>query len=199
MKILLAIAIGIIIMAVIFQIYITMVSGKSEIQSYQVIRTQEPFEMRYYPPAIMAKISSTSKSYRDLGYTGFGKLANYIFGGNSAKKQIAMTSPVHMDVGDTLSTMSFVMPSEYTQDNLPMPDNAEINIQTTDAEYVAVISFGGFASNDRIHKHQELLRQHLIEKGIAYFGNFRFLGYNPPYQLFGRRNEVIVSVDKIQL
>lgn len=97
MKILLAIAIGIIIMAVIFQIYITMASGKSEIQSYEVIRTQEPYEIRYYPPAIMAKITSKSKSYRDLGYSGFGKLANYIFGGNSANKQIAMTSPVHMD------------------------------------------------------------------------------------------------------
>jgi hypothetical protein len=198
MKILLAIAAAIIIMLVIFQIYITMASGKSELQSYKVIRTEDPFEIRYYPPAIMAKISSTSKSYRDLGYSGFGKLAKYIFGGNSAKKQIAMTSPVHMDIGDTMSTMAFVMPAEYTQDNLPKPDNAEIDIQTTDAEYVAVISFGGFASNDRIYEHQELLRQHLIEKGIAYFGNFRFLGYNPPYQLFGRRNEVIVSVDEIQ-
>lgn len=198
MKILLAIAIGIIIMAVIFQIYITMASGKSEIQSYEVIRTQEPYEIRYYPPAIMAKISSTSKSYRDLGYSGFGKLANYIFGGNSANKQIAMTSPVHMDIGDTLSTMSFVIPSEYTLDDLPKPNNAEINIQTTDAEYVAVISFGGFASNDRIHEHQELLRQYLIDTKVAYFGNFRFLGYNPPYQLLGRRNEIIVTVDIIQ-
>lgn len=75
---------------------------------------------------------------------------------------------------------------------------ATIDIHTTDAEYVAVISFGGFASTDRISKHKTLLQQHLKEKGIAYYGNFRFLGYNPPYQLFGRRNEVIVSVDESQ-
>jgi len=30
---------------------------------------------------------------------------------------------------------------------------------------------------------------------ISYHGHFRFLGYNPPFQLFGRKNEIIVSVD----
>jgi SOUL heme-binding protein len=198
MKIFLIVTIVIVVILVIFQTYITMATGKSETQSYKVIRTNDQFEIRYYPAAIMAKISSTSKSYRDLGYSGFGKLAKYIFGGNSDKKQIAMTSPVHMDIGDSMSTMAFVMPAEYTQDELPKPDNAEIDIQTTEAEYVAVITFGGFASTDRINKHKTLLQQHLKEKGIAYFGNFRFLGYNPPFQLFGRRNEVIVSVDEPQ-
>jgi hypothetical protein len=33
------------------------------------------------------------------------------------------------------------------------------------------------------------------EKGISYYGNFRFLGYNPPYQFIGRRNEIIMSVN----
>jgi hypothetical protein len=94
--------------------------------------------------------------------------------------------------------MAFVMPAQYTRDDLPKPNNAEIDILTTEAEYVAVISFGGFANNERIIKHQALLRQYLKDKGIDYYGNFRFLGYNPPYQIFGRRNEVIVSVDAAQ-
>jgi hypothetical protein len=33
------------------------------------------------------------------------------------------------------------------------------------------------------------------EKNITSYGHYRFLGYNPPYQLFGRRNEIIVSVE----
>jgi hypothetical protein len=26
-------------------------------------------------------------------------------------------------------------------------------------------------------------------------GNHRYLGYNPPYQVVGRRNEIIVTID----
>ena len=60
--------------------------------------------------------------------------------------------------------------------------------------YVAVIKFGGFATNERINKHKSTLENTLKEKGLTYYGNFRYLGYNPPYQLFGRRNEVIVAL-----
>jgi len=179
----------------VFQIYTTMATSKSEIQAYQVVRVEEQFEIRHYPAAIMAKISSTSKSYRDLGYSGFSKLAQYIFGGNSDKKQIAMTSPVHMDIGDTISTMAFVMPSYFKMEDLPAPNNSEVQIETSEPEYVAVIQFSGFANSASIHKHTVMLEKLLQEKGISYHGNFRFLGYNPPYQIFGRRNEIIVAVN----
>jgi hypothetical protein len=92
--------------------------------------------------------------------------------------------------------MSFVMPANYTKDNLPIPNNAEVSIQTTPDEYVAVITFGGFSNNDNIEKHTKLLESALKAHNISYYGNFRYLGYNPPYQLFGRRNEVIVSVNE---
>ena len=55
--------------------------------------------------------------------------------------------------------------------------------------------FGGFANTESINKHKMILENALKEKGISYYGNFRFLGYNPPYQLFGRRNEVIVTIN----
>ena len=99
-----------IVLFLIFQIYITMSTNKTETQAYKVIQKEKEFEIRYYPAAVMAKISSNSKSYKDLGSSGFRKLAQYIFGGNSEQKQIAMTSPVHMDIGDSVSTMAFVMP-----------------------------------------------------------------------------------------
>jgi hypothetical protein len=168
--------------------------NKTETQAYKLIRVEDNFEIRYYPEATMAMIYSTSKSYRELGSSGFGKLAKYIFGGNNEKKHIAMTSPVHMDINDANSTMAFVLPSAYNNSNLPKPNDPSISIVTSSPEYVAAIQFGGFASTESINKHRLLLEKSLQEKGILYHGNFRFLGYNPPYQLFGRKNEVIVAL-----
>ncbi|MFT7380283.1 MAG: hypothetical protein ACI9Z3_000156 [Roseivirga sp.] len=173
-----------------------MSTNKTETQAYKVIRVKEKFEIRYYPSATMAMISSNLKSYRDLGSSGFSKLAKYIFGGNSEKKQIAMTSPVHMEIGDSISTMAFVMPSHFNKDDLPKPNNTDIIIQTSAPEYVAVITFGGFANTASINKHKVILESALKNEGLTYYGNFRYLGYNPPYQLFGRRNEVIVALNK---
>ena len=177
-----------------FQIYLIMSINKTETQAYKLIRKEKNFEIRYYPAATMAMITSSSKSYRDLGSSGFRKLAKYIFGGNSEKKQIAMTSPVRMDIGETNSTMAFVLPSVYNQSTIPKPDDSSIEIITSEPEYVAVIQFGGFASNESINEHKTMLENNLNILGISFYGNFRYLGYNPPYQLFGRRNEVIVAL-----
>lgn len=178
-----------------FQIYTTMATGKSETQAYTVIKTEEEFEIRYYPSVTMAKITSSATSYKELGSSGFTKLAGYIFGGNKDKTKIAMTSPVHMDINDSISSMSFVMPSKYNKNNLPLPNDSSVIIKEAPEEYVAVITFGGFASNENIKKHIELLETSLKKHNLSYYGNFRFLGYNPPYQVFGRRNEIIVSIN----
>jgi hypothetical protein len=195
MKIILITSITLAVLLVVLQIYTTMATNKTETQTYTVIKEEKLFEIRFYPAATLAKISSTSKSYKDLGSSGFSKLANYIFGGNSQNKQIAMTSPVHMDIGDSISTMAFVMPSNFNKDNLPKPNSNEVRLETSEPEYVAAIKFGGFSSTESINKHKEILEKELKEKGISYYGNFRYLGYNPPYQLFGRRNEVIVAIN----
>jgi len=199
MKTFLTITILLSLLFIVFQMYTTMATNKTESQPYKVIRVEENFEIRYYPSAMMAMISSTSKSYRDLGSSGFGKLAKYIFGGNDEKKQIAMTSPVHMDINDTTSTMAFVLPSGYNQDNLPKPNDSSIAIRVSEPEYVAVIKFGGFASTESINKYIAILQKSLQEAGLSHHGNFRFLGYNPPYQIFGRRNEVIVALNENEL
>lgn len=181
---------------VVFQIYTTMSTNKTEKQQYKVIQTGKDFEIRFYPGVVIAKISSTSKSYKDLGSLGFMKLAKYIFGGNSENKQISMTSPVHMDIGDSVSTMAFVMPSNLKKEDLPKPSNGEVVIENSQEEYVAVIQFSGFANNESIQENKVKLEKALIEKGLTYYGNFRYLGYNPPYQLVGRRNEVVVALDE---
>jgi hypothetical protein len=91
--------------------------------------------------------------------------------------------------------MGFVMPANYNKDNLPLPNNSDVTIKTIPEEYVAAIRFGGFASGESITKHRMILENALKEKGYSYYGNFRYLGYNPPFQIFGRRNEVIVALN----
>lgn len=174
------------------QIYFTMAS--TETQLYRVIKTEKEFEVRLYPSATMASISMDAKSYKELSSAGFRKLASFIFGGNNANKNIAMTTPVHMDINETKSSMSFVMPADYNKDNLPKPDDSSVVIKTTAEEYVAAIRFGGYANDEEIKTYAAKLESALKANGIEYCGNFRFLGYNAPYQFWGRKNEIIVAV-----
>ena len=172
----------------------TMASGKTEEQKYTVVSSNEEFEIRFYPSATLATVYSTANTYREISSPGFRTLAGYIFGGNESETQISMTSPVHMNISGDHSSMSFVMPSSYNPDNLPKPDNSRVIIEKTKEEYVAVVKFSGYASDDAIKKQSEKLRKLLTENDIEFYGNFRYLGYSPPYQFIKRRNEVIVSV-----
>jgi hypothetical protein len=172
-----------------------MAANKTEEQKYTVILKEKDFEIRFYPSATVATIHSNAKTYRDLSGPGFRTLAGYIFGGNSTNTSIAMTAPVHMDINDSVSSMSFVMPSSYDEKNLPKPNDPNVLIQKTADEYVAVIRFGGFASDKDLILYSGKLQDILKEKGITASGNPRFLGYNPPFQLLDRRNEIIVSVN----
>jgi hypothetical protein len=172
-----------------------MSANKTEEQKYTVILKDNEFEIRFYPPATIASIHSNAKTYKDFSGSGFRTLAGYIFGGNETNTSISMTSPVHMDINDSVSSMSFVMPSSYNEGNLPKPNNPNVRIQKTAEEYVAVIRFGGFVSDKDLVFYTNKLHDILKEKGISYYGNARFLGYNPPFQLVNRRNEIIVSVN----
>ena len=192
MKMALNIIAIIIVLLISSQIYLIM--AKTEMQPYEVLKTEKEFEIRRYPSATMATIIMDAKSYKELSSSGFKKLASFIFGGNQSNKNIAMTSPVHMDINQSKSSMSFVMPAEYTKDNLPKPNDSTISIEKTSEEYVAAIAFGGYANDEEIKKYSIKLENALKEKGIEYYGNFRFLGYNAPFQVVDRKNEIIVSV-----
>ena len=175
-----------------FQTLTNMAFAVTEKQKYSVVHSEKEFEIRFYPSAILATVYSDARNYRELAYPGFRKLAGYIFGGNESETKISMTSPVHMDMNT--ASMSFVMPSSFSEENLPRPDDPGVKIERTGDEYVAAIRFGGYASDKDITNYSEKLKRLLGEKGITWYGNFRYLGYNSPFQPFGRRNEIIVSV-----
>jgi hypothetical protein len=195
MKMFITILALIILLIVLLQSFTIMPIIKTEEQKHSLVCKYKDFEIRFYPSATIATINSNAKTYKDLSGPGFQKLAGYIFGGNEANKKISMTTPVQMDINDSVSTMSFVMPSVYTKETLPKPNDPNVNIKNTSDEYVAVIRFGGDASDEDLKFYSEKLQNLLKENGITFFGNYRFLGYNPPFQFIGRRNEIIVSVE----
>ena len=187
--------IALFVIVVVFQSFMVTSTNNTEKQAYKVIKKEDEFEIRYYPPATFATIQSTAKNYRELSGSGFRKIAGYIFGNNESSSKIAMTTPVHMDINNEGSSMSFVMPSAYDINNLPRPNDANVKLHQTPGEYVAAIAFGGFANDASIKKYAAELEKGLGNKGIKSIGHFRYLGYNPPYQLVGRKNEIIVTVE----
>lgn len=193
MKTIVITILGILAIFVFVQAYVTQSTNNTEQQEYEVIETDRKFEIRYYPSATMASVD-VNGTYRNSSGSGFQVLAGYIFGSNDEDKKIAMTAPVHMKEGDAGFAMSFVMPSGYDTSNLPTPDNSNIRIHESIPAYTASIRFGGFASDEDIEINKQQLIEYLDEKEISYSGPFTYLGYNPPYQMTNRRNEIMVKI-----
>ena len=167
--------------------------AQTEKQKYSVLHKDGEFEIRRYEPAIMASVEMPG-SYSSMSSTGFRELAGYIFGGNDEQMKIAMTAPVHVSTADSTSTMSFVMPSNYHIEELPEPESQKIRLHETGMAVTASISFGGYANDKIILKKTEELRELLRSRGIHYKDDFRFLGYNPPYRIINRHNEIVVTL-----
>jgi hypothetical protein len=193
-KLMAYILLAVAILFIIFQSFVYMSTNKTKEQPYTVLEKDGDIEIRLYPSATLATVQSKAKSYSEMASPGFRTLAGYIFGGNESEKQIAMTSPVQMDINDSLSSMSFVMPEGYDMNNLPKPNNSQVILSQTEEQVMAAIRFSGFADDESREKHKKELLNYLNSKGIQTKGNFKFLGYNPPYQLVGRRNEVVIEI-----
>ncbi len=185
----------IILILIAIPILMSFTSARIEKQKYRVVKKDKDFEIRFYPPAIFATTKSVAKSYRELGNSGFRKIAGYIFGNNETSAKIAMTAPVHMDINEKGSSMSFVMPSEYTLDNLPRPADTRVELHESPAIYMAAIEFSGYANDQKIKQYADQLSQILNKRGIKTIGNPTYLGYNAPYEIIGRKNEVVIAIE----
>lgn len=189
-----AIILGLIFVAVvIIQIFAARGQNGIEKYSYKVLETFPEFETRAYEASLFTSVKLDTKEYQKGSSSGFKILAGYIFGGNEKNEKIAMTSPVSMSLGDSM-TMMFMVPRAIEKENLPKPNQSKIEFIEEPAKTVAAISFGGWADDDKIEKYKRKLINALDKQGIAYTNKFYFLGYNPPYELINRKNEVIVEL-----
>jgi hypothetical protein len=193
MKILFVIIILVVSVVTMAQVYISKYSSRTEQHKYEVIKSYDKFEIRRYEPALFSSVILEKKGYKENSGEGFRILAGYIFGGNESNEKIAMTSPVAMELGDT-SKMMFMVPESYQLENLPTPNNSKIVFEKKEEKIMAAIQFSGWADDEKIEKYKLILINELEKEKLLSNGKFTFLGYNAPFELTNRRNEVIVEL-----
>jgi len=182
-----------VVLFIITQGFVSKASKDIETLPYKVLQTYSDFEIRAYSEANFSSVAMTKRSYKEMSGSGFRVLAGYIFGGNEENKSIAMTSPVTMELGDTM-TMKFMIPAEYNLDELPKPNNGQIKFSTESEKIVAAIRYGGWTSDEKLEEKKQELIELLAAEGIEHTSEFTYLGYNPPYEVVNRRNEVTVEL-----
>jgi len=179
--------------------------------SYTVLEKKDGYEIRQYEPYIVA-YTDVDGSYRDALTQGFRIVANYIFGGNTKKESIAMTTPVMetealsekiaMTVPVTEETIgekrriSFVMPAEYTLETLPTPNDERVQLAQVLAKKYAVLRFGWYPTEKRVEAHKAQLVELVQKSGLNTRGEPIFAGYNDPWSfplLF--RNEILIEIE----
>ncbi|MGV8946693.1 MAG: SOUL family heme-binding protein [Lutibacter sp.] len=170
------------------------ISKDTETYAYKVLKNYDAFEIRKYDVANFSYVDMKSSSYQENSGQGFKSLAGYIFGGNEKKESIAMTSPVVVNLSDTI-TMQFMVPSKYTLEELPIPNNPNIKFKAEKEKFVAAISFGGWSNDQKIKEYTLKIKDLLKKNGITHLNNFSYFGYNPPFQMVNRRNEIVVEID----
>jgi hypothetical protein len=191
--------IGIIILVIILiaftfiQLYFINAQRNIERYPYVVNKKYKQFEIRNYETTLFTSVKLSTKGYKSSSSKGFSILAGYIFGNNERNEKISMTSPVSMSLEDSM-TMMFMVPNKFNKDNLPKPNQSGIEFKEEPAKTMAAIRFSGWANDAKIEKYKQQLISALDAEGIKYANRFYFFGYNAPYELFNRKNEILVEL-----
>jgi len=132
----------------------------------------------------------------------FKKLFRYISGVNQEGQEIPMTRPVRTHYRPLAGNreeqvMCFYVPSAWQgAQNPPQPiEGSGVFIETTPAMQVYTRRFGGFAfSRETWEAERRLLEQDLQAQRKQYNAQeFYSAGYDAPFQLLNRRNEVWIK------
>jgi len=185
-----------------------------ETPEYEVLRHEGPFELRRYAGYLTANVRVTASDYGRAMSAGFHPLADYIFGNNHVAdrismtapvtagraccQKISMTAPVTAQQSEDDFVVSFTMPSGYSMDKLPRPNNAAVSIESVGAHLAAVVRFGGNVSGRKAAQAQAELESWIGEQGLAVVGEPIVAQYDPPWKPgFARRNEIMVVVERV--
>jgi hypothetical protein len=197
-----------------------------ELPKYQVQKViNEKIEIRYYQPKLVAEVS-VSGTRKEAVKNGFRTLASYIFGNNTSKSSIEMTSPVLQQNSQKIDMTSpvlqqnsqkidmtspvnqvkqapdqwliqFGMPHHFTLDTLPKPKNADIVLRVVPAQKAAVISFSGSWSDEKFAVHLQELQKYLTENNLSAIAEPSFAYYDDPFTFpWNRKNEIIWQIQE---
>jgi effector-binding domain-containing protein len=167
-----------------------------ETAKYEVILKEGEFETRRYKEMLLATVKGTSDRFQSL--------FRYISGSNRSKSKINMTSPVISSEKIAMTSpvlsddeaMSFVVPSEFSHDTVPEPNDPHVSIEVVPERIVATVRFKGFASKDSVKKETNKLLGWIEMKGYVLKGSPFLMQYNPPFVPgFMRRNEIGIEIE----
>lgn len=165
-------------------------SSKYETQKYDLVYSEDEFEIRFYPSSLKAKIVSNKSSNGN-----FYKLFQFISGNNTKGEKIEMTTPVYMKEDYNSNTMEFVMPSSYDIESISKPNDENVVIYESEAKHFACIRYGGYSNTGKFNMHSKKLIKKLSELNIKTVGDVFYVSYNSPYKVFNRRNEVMIEIE----
>lgn len=190
-----------------------------ETPKYEVVSEHKDYEIRRYASHIVAEVTMEGE-YRSAMNGGFRKLADYIFGNNTSvtkkegsekiamtapviereavSEKIAMTAPViEQENASGSRIVAFVMPSEYTLETLPKPNNPDVRLVEIPSKDYAVVRFSGTANADKAKEMKNRLLESLKRDQLEVVGEPMLAQYNPPWTPpFMRRNEVMVELKR---
>lgn len=180
----------------------------TETPEYSVLKKDGAFELRRYPGYVKAEVTVKDASYRSAIFKGFSILANYIFGDNTRVEKMAMTAPVQVSQSEKIAMtapvtisgegnyqVSFIMPSKYTLETLPLPKDQQIRFVDEPEHIMAATRFTGFYRKRKINQARRKLSSWIEEEALIAEGEFITAGYNPPWvPAFLARSEVMIRV-----
>ncbi|MEW8403470.1 MAG: heme-binding protein [Candidatus Thiodiazotropha taylori] len=178
---------------------------------YDVIHKESDFEIRDYASHVLAETFVTG-AMEDAGKVAFGRLFDYISGNNQSRQEVTMTAPVSQQpAGEKIEmtapvgqqpdsegwVVSFMMPSEYTMETLPVPIDSNVTLREVPPRRMAAIRYSGFWSESSYLEHKAELLQWIEEAGVTITGKPVWARYNAPFTpWFMRRNEILIPVSK---
>ena len=181
---------------------------------FTLLEKDQACELRIYEQKLIAEVE-VDGDMRDASSKGFRLIADFIFGNNTSQtgkpEKISMTAPVSIEPRAEKISMTapvgiqqanhgwkvyFVMPSQYTLDTLPKPNNPLVSIKQVPSKKFAVIRFSGLVDEEKMAKKAVDLKQWVENKKLKMLGTPELARYNPPWTLpFLRRNELMVEVE----
>ncbi len=118
--------------------------------------------------------------------------------GDNESQKIAMTAPVSIKQEQQQSEgkwrVQFTMPSQYTMQTLPKPNNPDITIIEVPPQTYGVIKFSGLAGSEKVAAKTSELQSWMQAQKLTVTGTPELARYNAPWTLpFMRRNEVMIA------
>ncbi|KAJ8899644.1 hypothetical protein K2173_018618 [Erythroxylum novogranatense] len=192
-----------------------------ETVKYKLLSRRKQYEIREVEHYFIAETTMPRRTGFDFigASQSFNVLAEYLFGKNTTKEAMEMTTPVYtrkakpdgekMEMTTPVITkkvegedewkMSFVMPSKYGAD-LPLPIDPAVRIKEVPSKVVAAVAFSGFVTDEEVKQRELKLRDALkndAEFTVKEGALVEVAQYNPPFTLpFQRRNEIALEVER---